>query len=468
MSQQVFNLVVVGGGPGGYVAAIRAAQLGMKTALIEKAQLGGVCLNWGCIPTKALLRSADVLRLVKDAAQFGVKGATPVADVPAMVARSRAVAAQLNKGVTHLMKKNGITVVNGHARLQGKGSLMVTGEDGKVTQLQAKHIVLATGARPRTLPNLPADGQSVWTYREALMPPVVPKRMLIVGAGAIGIEFASFYHAIGVEVSVVEIAGRILPVEDEDISAQVASSLQREGIQLHTRMAVKQAVRSGSAWQVTLESQDAGQPLSQVNADVILVAAGILGNVEDLGLEKTAVKVEKSHIVTDDYCRTGEPGVYAIGDVAGAPWLAHKASHEGVLCVENIAGLHPHKLDPQRVPACTYSHPQVASVGLTEAQAKAAGHSVKVGKFPFVANGKAIAMGSTAGFTKVVFDAVSGELLGAHMVGEEVTEMIQGFAIAQTLETTEADLMASILPHPTMSESMHEAVLAAYGRALHI
>lgn len=468
MNQQVFDLVVVGSGPGGYVAAIRAAQLGMKTALIEKAQLGGVCLNWGCIPTKTLLRSADVLRLVKDAAQFGVKVATPIADVPAMMARSRAVATQLSKGVTHLMKKNGITVINGHARLQGKGSLTVTGEDGKVTQLQATHIVLATGARPRSLPNLPADGQSVWTYREALMPPVVPKRMLIVGAGAIGIEFASFYHAIGVEVSVVEIADRILPVEDEEISAQVASSLQREGIQLHTRMTVNQAVRSGSAWQVTLESLDSGKTVLQINVDVVLVAAGILGNVEDLGLEKTAVKVKKSHIVTDDYCRTDEPGVYAIGDVAGAPWLAHKASHEGVLCVENIAGLHPHKLDPQRVPACTYSHPQVASVGLTEAQAKAAGHSVKVGKFPFVANGKAIAMGSTVGFTKVVFDAVSGELLGAHMVGEEVTEMIQGFAIAQTLETTEADLIATILPHPTMSESMHEAVLAAYGRALHI
>jgi dihydrolipoamide dehydrogenase len=468
MTQESFDLLVIGGGPGGYVAAIRAAQLGMKTALVEKAQLGGVCLNWGCIPTKALLRSADVLRLVRDAAQFGVQAQPPAADLPAMVARSRAVAAQLNKGVTGLMKKNGVRVFNGHARLQGAGTVSVAGESGNSQSLQvlrARHIVLATGARARQLPQLPADGKTVWTYREALTPPVLPKRLLIVGAGAIGIEFASFYRAVGAEVTVVEMAPRILPLEDEEISAQVAASLQRDGIRIHTQTALEQSVREGDGWHVTLR---AGQGTLQVQADVVLVAAGIVGNVEDLGLEATRVQVDKTHIVTDAQCRTAEPGVYAIGDVAGPPWLAHKASHEGVLCVEHIAGLHSHALDPRRVPACTYSHPQVASVGLTEAQARAAGRAVRVGKFPFTANGKAIAMGATTGFAKVVFDAGSGELLGAHMVGEEVTEMIQGFAMAQSLETTEAELMATIVPHPTMSESMHEAVLAAYDRALHI
>ena len=466
-SQDAWDVLVIGGGPGGYVAAIRAAQLGMKTALVEKAQLGGVCLNWGCIPTKALLRSADVLRLVRGAAQFGVQVPPPVADLPAMVARSRAVAAQLNKGVTGLLKKNGVRVFSGQARLQGAGAVSVSGEGGSAQVLRAKHIVLATGARARQLPQLPTDGKTVWTYREALTPPSLPKRLLIVGAGAIGIEFASFYRAVGAEVTVVEMAPRILPLEDEDISAQVAASLQKDGIQVHTQVALERATRVDGTWQLTLRPQGAG-PVLHVQADVVLVAAGIVGNVEDLGLDKTRVQVEKTHVVTDAQCRTAEPGVYAIGDVAGAPWLAHKASHEGVLCIEHIAGLHPHALDPRRVPACTYSHPQVASVGWTEAQAKAAGRAVKVGKFPFSANGKAIAMGATAGFAKVVFDAANGELLGAHMVGDEVTEMIQGFAIAQSLETTEAELMATIVPHPTMSEAMHEAVLAAYGRALHI
>ena len=466
MANSAFDLIVVGGGPGGYVAAIRATQLGMKTALVEKAHLGGICLNWGCIPTKALLRSADVLRLVKDAAAYGVHAAPPTADLPAMVARSRAVAAQLGKGVAHLMKKNGVTVLNGHGRLAGKGKLAVTATDGAISTVSSAHILLATGARARQLPALPADGKTVWTYREALAPPVVPKRMLIVGAGAIGIEFASFYHAVGVEVTVVEMAQRILPLEDADISAQVASSLSREGIVLHTSTGIKSAERNGQGWSVELQGGKSGG--ASVDVDVVLVAAGIVGNVEDLGLEQTAVKVEKTHIVTDGFGRTDEPGVYAIGDVAGPPWLAHKASHEGVICVERIAGLHPHALDATRIPACTYSHPQVASVGLTEAQARERGHPVKVGTFPFVGNGKAIAMGSTAGLVKVVFDEGSGELLGAHMVGDEVTEMIQGYAIAQTLETTEADLMAAVLPHPTMSEAMHEAVLAAYGRALHI
>jgi len=404
---------------------------------------------------------------VRDAARFGVNTSPPEIDLTGMVARSRAVATQLNKGITGLLKKHGIPVFAGHARLQGGGVVTVTDEHNRVQNLRAPHIVLATGARARQLPQLSADEPGIWSYREALTPPSLPQRLLIVGAGAIGIEFASFYRALGSEVTVVDIAPHILPQEDIEVSAQVAACLQQDGIQIHTQVSLQQAERASDHWQVSLQPQNAEEPL-HVQADVILVAAGIVGNVEDLGLENTGVQVEHHHIVTDARCRTAEPGIYAIGDVAGPPWLAHKASHEGVMCIEAIAGLPTHALDPQRIHACTYSHPQVASVGLTEAQAKAAGREVKVGKFPFAANGKAIAMGSTTGFVKTVFDAVSGELLGAHMVGEEVTEMIQGFAIAQSLETTEADLIAAIMPHPTMSESMHEAVLAAYGRALHI
>lgn len=460
-SRTDFDVLIVGGGPGGYVAAIRAAQLGLRTALVEKDKLGGICLNWGCIPTKALLRSADVLRTVKHAAQFGVRVAEPQADVPAMVERSRAVATQLNKGVAQLMKKNGVSVIAGHARLAGKGRVQVESNEGPVAILSARHIILATGARARGLPVFPVDGQSVWTYREALVPPRLPSSMLIVGAGAIGIEFASFYRAVGVDVTVVEMAERILPVEDEEVSAHVAASLQRDGIVLHAGATIRSAGRRDGRWHVELQDRE-------IQAEVVLVAAGIVGNVEDLGLENTAAQVDKTHIVTDGHCQTAEPGVYAIGDVAGAPWLAHKASHEGLLCVEHIAGLATHALDPLAIPACTYSHPQVASVGLTEARARAAGYRIKVGKFPFAANGKAIAMGATGGFAKVVFDEASGELLGAHMVGEEVTEMIQGFVIARTLETTEAELMAAVLPHPTMSEAMHEAVLGAYGRTLHL
>lgn len=463
MEKQEFDLIVVGGGPGGYVAAIRAAQLGMRTALVEKAHLGGICLNWGCIPTKALLRSADVLRLVRDAAQFGIKVGAPQADLAAMVARSRAVAAQLQRGVTHLMKKNGVAVINGHGCLAGNGKLHVEGEQGSLV-LSARHIILATGARARALPGLKPDGNTVWSYREALVPAAVPKRLLVIGAGAIGIEFASFYHALGSEVSVVEMADRVLPVEDEEISSHVADALKKQGFNLYVGCRVKSSSKTGASWQVELD----GASTRTLEADVVLCAAGIVGNVENLGLEGTAVKVEKTHIVTDAYGATGEPGVYAIGDVAGAPWLAHKASHEALVCVEKIAGLDPHPLDMTRIPACTYSHPQVASVGMTEAQAKARGHAVRVGKFPFAANGKAIALGATGGFAKVVFNAASGELLGAHMVGEEVTEMIQGYAVARELESTEAELMATVFPHPTQSEAMHEAVLAAYDRALHI
>lgn len=464
MTTHSFDLVVVGGGPGGYVAAIRAAQLGMRTAVVEKDALGGICLNWGCIPTKALLRSADVLRLAKDAARFGVRIANASADVTAMVARSRAVATQLNKGVAHLLKKHSITVLKGHGSLAGHGKLEVCAADGSVSTLSAGHIILATGARARQLPIFPNDDNTVWSYREALAPPTIPKRLLIVGAGAIGIEFASFYQAIGVEVTVVEMADRILPVEDADVSAQVAHHLKQDGIVLYTGARIKSAEKSLAGWSVALE----GNSAVRVQADVVLVAAGIVGNVEGLGLESTAVRVENTHILTDSFGATDEPAVYAIGDVAGPPWLAHKASHEGVVCVEKLAGLQPHPLDTQRIPACTYSHPQVASVGLTEAQALTAGHQVRVGKFPFSANGKAIAMGTTEGFVKTIFDAKTGELLGAHMVGSEVTEMIQGFAIAQGLETTESELIHAVLPHPTMSESMHEAVLAAYDRALHV
>jgi dihydrolipoamide dehydrogenase len=463
MMHKQYDLVVVGGGPGGYVAAIRAAQLGMKTALVEKADLGGVCLNWGCIPTKALLRSADVLRLVREAGRFGVKVAPPTIDLQTMVERSRAVAAQLQKGVGYLMQKHKVTVINGHARLAGHGQIEIASSAGKQT-IAGKHIILATGARARILPGLSPDGVSVWTYREALMPTRVPKHLVVIGAGAIGIEFASFYHALGAEVSVVEMAGRVLPVEDEEISAYVGDALTRQGLRLYTGCRIESSKKQGGQWMLAL---DGVQKLT-LNADVVLSAAGIVGNIEDIGLENTFIKVEHSHIVTDDYGATADPSVYAIGDVASAPWLAHKASHEALICVDKIAGLHPHALDISKIPACTYSHPQVASLGFTEAAAKAAGHKVRIGKFPFAANGKAIALGATGGFVKVVFDDASGELLGAHMVGDDVTEMIHGYTVARQLETTEADLIATIFPHPTQSEAMHEAVLAAYGRAIHV
>ncbi|AEC21329.1 dihydrolipoamide dehydrogenase [Pusillimonas sp. T7-7] len=462
MKVENYDVVVVGAGPGGYVAAIRAAQLGLRTAIVEKSELGGICLNWGCIPTKAMLRSADVLRLMRQASQFGIKAAEPEPDLQAIVARSRKVAAQLQRGVGHLMKKNGITVINGHARLAGRGRLSITSGSAE-THVAAKHIVLATGARARSLPGLDAQADSVWYYREALTPSRLPKSMLVVGAGAIGIEFASFYHALGVEVHVVEMADRVLPVEDAEVSDYVAQALRKQGMTLHLGSGIAGKQRHAGGWNIKLD----GTGSKEIDVEVVLVAAGIVGNVEGLGLEGTGVRVEKSHIVTDSYGATGEPGVYAIGDVAGAPWLAHKASHEAMVCIEKIAGLQPQPIDVNRIPACTYSHPQVAHVGLTEQQARDAGRPVRVGKFPFAANGKAIALGETDGFVKVVFDADSGELIGAHMVGDEVTEMIQGYVVATELETTEAELMHTIFPHPTQSEAMHEAVLSAYGRGLH-
>ncbi|MGQ1360839.1 dihydrolipoyl dehydrogenase [Acinetobacter baumannii] len=461
MSKQQFDLVVVGGGPGGDVAAIRASQLGMKTAVVERAELGGICLNWGCLPTKALLRSADVLRLVKNADVFGIEVAQPQVKLEKVVQRSRDVSAKLQRGVAGLLKKNKVTVFQGEAQLLGQGQLSVKGTTTQ--QLSAKHIILATGARARAIPNMPVDGKHFWSYREALIPKAIPKRMVVIGAGAIGIEFACFYRSMGAEVTVVEMTDRILPQEDAEISNTVSKSLKQDGIQIYTEsnVASHQVVKG----EVVLKIE--GKQNTQLTTDVVLLAVGISANTENLGLEKTKVELDRGHIVTDQYCQTSEKNIYAIGDVAGPPWLAHKASHEGVLCVEKIMGLDVHPLDVNKVPACTYSHPQVASVGYSEKQAQTLGKKIRVGKFPFVANGKALAMESSEGFVKVIFDDASGELLGAHMVGEEVTEMINGYAIAQTLETTEQELMQTILPHPTMSEAMHEAVLAAYQRALH-
>lgn len=460
-----YDVAVIGAGPGGYVAAIRAAQLGLKTVVVEHAELGGVCLNWGCIPTKALLRSADVLRLVKAADRYGITAPAPVPNLSAMVARSRKVASELQRGVTHLLKKNGVKVIRARASLGGEGTVRLESVPGAecAPSLRAAHIILATGARARVLPGLDPDPQSVWYYREALSPRFLPPRMVVIGAGAIGIEFASFYHALGVRVQVVEMADRVLPPEDEEVSDYVAASLRKQGIEIHLGTRVTSSQRVDGVWRIGL--QGAAAPLE---AEVVLVAAGIVGNHEGLGLEQTAVRVERFHVVTGPAGATHEPGVYAIGDLAGAPWLAHKASHEAVVCVEAIAGGHPHPLDATRIPACTYSHPQVAHVGLTEAQARADGRAVHVGRFSFAANGKAIALGDTEGFVKVVMDAASGELLGAHMVGAEVTEMIQGYAVAMGLEATEEDLMQVVFPHPTQSEAMHEAVLSAYGRALNI
>ncbi|MEJ5233217.1 MAG: dihydrolipoyl dehydrogenase [Geminicoccaceae bacterium] len=466
MAAERFDLLVVGGGPGGYVAAIRAAQLGMKTALVEREHLGGICLNWGCIPTKALLRSAEVFELLRHGKSFGLACDDPRFDLEAVVKRSRAVAGQLSRGVQHLLKKNRVTVFDGHGRLAGKGKLAVALAKGGEATLEAPHIVLATGARARQLPGLEADGELVWTYKEAMVPKLLPKSLLVVGSGAIGIEFASFYRALGSEVTVVEVLPRILPVEDEEISAFAHKAFEKRGIRLLPNTTVKALAREAGAVRAVIAT--AGKSFEERFERVIL-AVGIVGNVEGIGLEGTGVVVEKAHVVIDEWCRTGEPGVYAIGDLVGPPWLAHKASHEGVICVEKIAGLADvHPLDVSKIPGCTYCTPQIASVGLTEAQAKARGYEVKVGRFPFVGNGKAIALGEPEGLVKTVFDARTGELLGAHMVGAEVTEMIQGFTIARTLEATEAELVHTVFPHPTISEAMHEAVLAAFGRAIHI
>jgi len=465
MADKSYDLIVVGGGPGGYVAAIRAAQLGLKTAVVEREHLGGICLNWGCIPTKALLRSSEIAHLLHHLDQYGFSANNIRYDAGKVVARSRAVARQLSNGVAYLLKKNKVDVFDGQGRLAGKGRLAVTKQEAAVADLAAPHIILATGARARSLPGLEPDGERVWTYKEAMIPAAIPKSLLVVGSGAIGIEFASFYHDMGAEVTVVEVLDRVLPVEDEEISAFARKSFEKQGIQIHTSATVKALTRSGD--QITAQIETGGKA-SGLTVEKVILAVGIVGNVEGIGLEDTAVKVERTHVVVDEWLRTGEPGIYAIGDLVGPPWLAHKASHEGVICVEHIAGVNDvHPLDIRNIPACTYCRPQVASVGLTEAAARAAGYEVKVGHFPFIGNGKAIAYGEPEGMVKTIFDGKTGELLGAHMVGAEVTELIQGYTIAKTLETTEADLIRTIFPHPTISETMHEAVLDAYGRAIH-
>jgi dihydrolipoamide dehydrogenase len=460
---QNFDLVVIGGGPGGYVAAIRAAQLGMKTAVVEREHLGGICLNWGCIPTKALLRSSEINHLLHHLDEFGFAADNIRFDLAKVVKRSRAVAKQLASGVGHLLKKNKVAVFDGQGRLAGAGRVQVTGK--QTATLQAKHIILATGARARQLPGLETDGKLIWSYKDAMVPPAMPKRLLVVGSGAIGIEFASFFRNMGAEVTVLEVLDRILPVEDEEISAFARKAFEKQGMRILTGAKLGRVTKQADS--VTVEIEAAGKT-ETLTVDRVISAVGIVGNIEDLGLEGTAIKVEKTHVLIDEFCRTGEPGVYAIGDLAGAPWLAHKASHEGVVCVEKIAGVPDvHPIDWTNIPGCTYCRPQIASVGLTEARAKAAGHTVKIGRFPFIGNGKAIAMGEPDGMVKVVFDAKTGALLGAHMIGAEVTEMIQGYAIARTLETTEVELMHTVFPHPTVSETMHEAVLDAYGRVIH-
>jgi dihydrolipoamide dehydrogenase len=465
MAETSFDIIVIGTGPGGYVAAIRAAQLGMKTAVVERKHLGGICLNWGCIPTKALLRTAEIYETIKHAANFGISVKGIAFDIKKVVERSRQIAAQLNGGVTHLLRKNKITVFDGNGRLNGPGKVAVEKDGKAVADLAAKHIILATGARARSIPGLEPDGKLVWTYMEAMVPEIMPKSLLVVGSGAIGIEFASFYRSLGAEVTVAEILDRILPVEDEEISAFARKAFEKQGMSVHTSTTVKALQKAVNSVTATLEG---GGKSWDVTVDRVILAVGIVGNVENCGLEGSKVKVEKSHIVIDEWCRSGEPGVYAIGDVVGPPWLAHKASHEGVICVEKIAGLAGvHPLDTTRIPGCTYSRPQVASIGLTEKAARERGHEIKVGRFPFIGNGKAIALGEPEGMVKTVFDTNTGELLGAHMVGAEVTELIQGYGVAKTLETTEAELMHTVFPHPTLSEMMHESVLDAYGRAVH-
>jgi dihydrolipoamide dehydrogenase len=462
---ETYDLIVLGSGPGGYVAAIRAAQLGLKTAIVERENLGGICLNWGCIPTKALLRSAEVLHYMQHAKDYGLKiEGTASADLGAVVARSRGVAKQLNQGVTHLMKKNKIAVHMGDGALTSATTLTVT-KDGKATELAAKNIIVATGARARDLPFAKADGKRIWTYRHAMVPPEMPTKLLVIGSGAIGIEFASFYNDMGAKVTVVEMLDRIVPVEDADVSAFLNKSLVKQGIDIRPATGVQAITDTGSGIRAEIKAAD-GKVTTEEFSHVI-VAVGIVPNTENIGLEALGVEMDRGFLKTDPMCRTNVPGLWAIGDITAPPWLAHKASHEGVIAAEAIAGLHPHAMDPKNIPGCTYCHPQVASVGLTEAKAKEAGHDVKVGNFPFIGNGKAIALGEAEGFVKTVFDAKTGELLGAHMVGAEVTELIQGYTVGKTAELVEADFMQTVFPHPTLSEMMHESVLSAYGRAIH-
>jgi dihydrolipoamide dehydrogenase len=465
MAAKTFDVIVIGAGPGGYVAAIRASQLGLKVAIVEREHMGGICLNWGCIPTKAMLRSSEVFHLMHRAKEFGLSADNINYDIDAVVERSRGVAKQLSGGVAHLMKKNKIDVVMGEATIPAKGKVSVKTDTG-TEELAAKSIILATGARARELPGLEADGKRVWTYKAALQPPHMPKKLLVIGSGAIGIEFASFYNTLGAETTVVEVMDRVLPVEDAEISAFAKKSFEKQGMKIMQKAMVKQLDRAAS--KVTAHIEVDGKVEKQ-DFDTVISAVGIVGNTENLGLEALGVKIDRTHVVTDEYCRTGVEGLYAIGDIAGAPWLAHKASHEGVMVAELIAGKNKvHPVKPESIAGCTYCHPQVASVGYTEAKAKELGYKVKVGRFPFIGNGKAIALGEAEGMVKTVFDEKTGELLGAHMVGAEVTELIQGYVVGRQLETTEEDLMETVFPHPTLSEMMHESVLDAYDRVIHI
>lgn len=460
-----YDLIVLGGGPGGYVAAIRAAQLGMKAAVVEREHLGGICLNWGCIPTKALLRAAEIRHLLDHAADFGISAGDSSVDLQAVVKRSRKVAMRLNRGIGHLLRKNDVDVIMGEGMLVGSGTLRVRDEEKNESDYSAEHIVLATGARARSLPGIEPDGEGIWTYREAMVPEVLPDSLLVVGAGAIGIEFASFYSDLGTKVTVVEALDRILPVEDAEISALAHEAFEKQGMSIHVGAKLHGLRTGANGVEVTVELSDESR--LEAAFDKVILAVGITGNVENIGIEGTRVVVERSHVVVNPWLETGEPGVYAIGDLVGPPWLAHKASHEAVICVDRIAGRDVHPLDVSRIPACTYCRPQVASIGLTEEKAREAGHDVRIGRFPFAGNGKAIVLGDSQGLIKTVFDNVTGELLGAHMIGSEVTELIQGYAIARTLEATEAQLIETVFPHPTLSEMMHESVLDAYGRAIH-
>ena len=467
-----YDVIVLGSGPGGYVAAIRAAQLGLKVAIVERELLGGICLNWGCIPTKALLRTAEIYHYMQHADAYGLSNEKPSFDLDKVVARSRAVAKQLNQGVAHLMKKNKITVVMGEGKLTTKNKLSVTSSDGKATELEAKHIILATGARARDLPFAKADGRRIWTYRHAMTPKEMPTELLVVGSGAIGIEFASFFADLGAKVTVVEMLDRVVPVEDAEVSAQLAKSLQKQGLAILTSAGVESLAADSKGVAAKIKTGD-GKSAEQRFSHCI-VAVGIVPNTENIGLEQLGVRTTKGHVDTDAYGRTSVKGIWAIGDITGPPWLAHKASHEGVTTAEAIAqelgnkDVHPHPTDPLNIPGCTYCRPQVASVGLTEAKAKEAGHEVRVGKFPAIGNGKAIALREVEGFVKTIFDAKTGELLGAHMIGAEVTELIQGYTIGKTAELVEDDFIQTVFPHPTLSEMMHESVLAAFGRVIHI
>jgi dihydrolipoamide dehydrogenase len=460
-----YDLIVLGSGPGGYVAAIRAAQLGLKTAIVERENLGGICLNWGCIPTKALLRSAEIYHYMQHAKDYGLVAEKISADIEAVVKRSRGVAKQLNQGVTHLMKKNKIAVHMGDGTITAPGKLTVT-KDGKAEELTAKNIIIATGARARDLPFVKTDGVRIWTYRHAMVPPEMPSNLLVIGSGAIGIEFASFYKDMGAEVTVVEMLDRVVPVEDAEVSDFLEKALTKQGMTIMTSAGVEKLDVTAKGVSASIKGKDG--KLSTSEFSHVIVAVGIVPNTENVGLEELGVKTTKGHIDTDPMCRTNVPGIWAIGDVTAPPWLAHKASHEGVIAVEAIAGNHPHAMDTLNIPGCTYCHPQIASVGLTEAKAKDAGYTVKVGKFPFIGNGKAIALGEAEGFIKTVFDATTGELLGAHMIGAEVTELIQGYTVGKTAELVEEDFMRTVFPHPTLSEMMHESVLGAYGKMLHM